>query len=296
MGSQIDPRALYEWCRIPVEELESHPQARVRLRIYPTPEALYQAVADMMFEEARSARQEGRSLRWILPCGPTEQYRIFVEKVNRERLPLNHVYIIHMDDLLDWQGRPLPLNHPFSFKGYMLREFYNRIEPELTIPDSQRYFPDPLDLDGISHAIDRLGGVDTAYGGIGYHGHIALNEPLYSPWYTVTIDDYRRSKTRILHLTDDTIIALSQRMAGGCTHLVPPMAITIGMADLLKARRIRLFSATGAWKQTVIRILLFAPPTVEYPVTLIQDHPDVLVMVDRATASHPLAEGKAGVQ
>ena len=67
------------------------------------------------------------------------------------------------------------------------------------------------------------------------------------------------------------------------------MAITLGMQDLLSARRIRLLSETGAWKQTVIRILLFGPATAEYPVTLVQGHPDVMVVVDRATATHPFS-------
>jgi glucosamine-6-phosphate deaminase len=279
-----------------MEQLPGHPHARVPLIIFPDPESLYRAVAQLMVEEAVTALREDRPLRWVLPCGPTQQYQIFTEIVNRERIPLRHVHVFHMDELLDWQGRPLPIDHPFSFKGYMLRCFYGRIDPDLNIPESQRHFPDPLHLDALSEAIEAVGGIDTVYGGIGFHGHIALNEPIYSPWYTVTVEEYRRSRTRILPLSDDTIIALSQRMAGGCTHLIPPMAITIGMADILQARRIRLFSATGSWKQTVLRILLFAPPTVEYPVTLVQGHPDVLVMVDRWTASHPLAEGTLGVQ
>jgi glucosamine-6-phosphate deaminase len=92
-----------------------------------------------------------------------------------------------------------------------------------------------------------------------------------------------------LHLNDDTLIAVSQRTAGGCSHAIPPMAITMGMRDLLAARRIRLISDTGAWKQTVIRVLLFGPTTIEYPVTFVQGHPDAEVVVDRLTAAPPLA-------
>lgn len=101
-------------------------------------------------------------------------------------------------------------------------------------------------------------------------------------------EEYRYSKTRILALNDDTIISLSQRVVGGCSHAVPPMAITMGMMDLLSARRIRLLSVTGAWKQTVIRVLLFGPTTTEYPVTFVQDHTDVMVIVDKLTAAPPL--------
>ena len=59
------------------------------------------------------------------------------------------------------------------------------------------------------------------------------------------------------------------------------MVITMGMKDLLSAKRMRFLSDTGAWKRTIIRYFLFGEPTVEYPVSLAQDHPDVMVVVDR---------------
>ena len=170
----------------------------------------------------------------------------------------------------------------------MRRHFYDPIDPELNVPESQRHFPSVYDLDRVSKAIAAVGGVDTMYGGVGYRGHIAFNEPPQSPWYTVTADEFRNSKTRILHLNDDTLIALSQRAAGGCSHAVPPMAITLGMKDLLSAQRVRLLSETGAWKQTVVRVLLFSPTTIEYPVTFLQGHPDAILVVDRKTAEPPL--------
>jgi glucosamine-6-phosphate deaminase len=104
----------------------------------------------------------------------------------------------------------------------------------------------------------------------------------------VTPEAFRKSKTRILNLNDDTLIAVSQRAVGGLSHLVPPMAITMGMKDLLSAQRIRLISDTGAWKRTVIRVLLFGPVTTEYPVTFVQEHPDATIVIDRNTAVPPL--------
>ena len=65
------------------------------------------------------------------------------------------------------------------------------------------------------------------------------------------------------------------------------MAITLGMADLLSADRIRLYTDGGAWKQTILRILLFSEPTVDYPVTLVRDHPDVCVYADAESAASP---------
>lgn len=288
MVSLIDPHDLFTWCRIPAEELEHHPQAKVPLRIVPTPDDMYRELARTMADEVLANNADGRPTRWILPCGPRGQYRHFTRMVNEERISLRNVHVFHMDECLDWEGRPIPMDHPFSFQGWMQENFYDPIEPELSIPGEQHHWPDVYNIDALSEALEAVGGADTMFGGIGYRGHIAYNEPPNSPWYTVTPEQYRNSKTRILHLNDDTMIALSQRSVGGCSPFVPPMAITMGMKDLLSARRIRLYSETGSWKQTIIRILLFGPVTTEYPVTFVQDHPDVLMTVDTKTAAPPL--------
>lgn len=59
------------------------------------------------------------------------------------------------------------------------------------------------------------------------------------------------------------------------------------MKDLLASRRMRLYTDGGRWKQTILRILLFSEPTVDYPVTLVHDHPVVHVVVDEASAACP---------
>jgi len=290
MTSRIDPEALAAWCRVPTEALEGHPQAKVRIKVLAAPEDVHRWAARDMADEVKANNAAGRPTRWILPCGPTRQYPLFAEIVHAEQISLRNVHVFHMDDCLDWQGRPLPLDHRFSYEGWMRRNFYGAIGDGLGIPEGQRHFPSIHDLDSVSRAIEAAGGVDTTYGGVGYRGHIAYNEPPRSPWYTVTPEEFRNSKTRILHLNDDTLIAVSQRAAGGNSHAVPPMAITMGMRDLLSARRIRLISDTGPWKQTVVRVLLFGPTTIEYPVTFVQGHPDALLVVDRLTAAPPLGE------
>ena len=141
--------------------------------------------------------------------------------------------------------------------------------------------------DAIAEKMKEVGGIDSAYGGIGYRGHIAFNEPPRSPWYRITTEQFRDCTTRILHLNDDTLIAISQRAAGGCSDIVPPLVVTLGMRELLSAKRIRLYSETGAWKQTVIRILLFGNVSPEIPVTYCQKHADCMVTVDAATAACP---------
>jgi glucosamine-6-phosphate deaminase len=62
------------------------------------------------------------------------------------------------------------------------------------------------------------------------------------------------------------------------------MGVTLGMADILAARRIRLYCPGGAWQRTVLRITLMGEVDVAYPSTLLQGHPDIVVYTDRETA------------
>ena len=288
--SFLDAASLFAWCRIPTDELESHPDKKVALKILETPDDVHRWAAREMADEVKQNNALKKPTRWILPCGPTKQYPYFIKTVNEERINLKNVHVFHMDNFLDWQGRLLPTDHPFNYETWMRRNFYDPVDPELSIPEEQRHFPSVDHLDEISEKIEQAGGIDTTYGGVGYRGHIAFNEPPRSAWYSISAEEFRNSKTRILNLNDDTLIALSQRLAGGCSHAIPPMAITLGMKDLLSARRICIISDTGAWKQTVVRVLLFGPTTIEYPVTFIQNHPDAMIVIDRVTAAPPLGE------
>ncbi len=287
MVSRIDYKDLYEWCQVPVSKLENHPDLKIKLLIFDTKEEVIQWAAEDLVKEVKKNNEERKPTRWILPCGPTRQYPIFTDIVNKERISLKKTHVFHMDDLLDWQTQLLPLEHPLSFQGWMRRKFYDAVDPELAIPEKQRHFPNPNDIDAVSRAIESVGSVDAMYTGVGYHGHIAYNEPPYSPWNSISNNEFRNSKSRILPINVDTIIAMSQREMGGCSHVIPPMGITIGMKDMLSAKRIRLLSVTGAWKRTVLRIALFGPVTVEYPVTFVQEHPDSMLVVDRDTIEVP---------
>jgi glucosamine-6-phosphate deaminase len=135
--------------------------------------------------------------------------------------------------------------------------------------------------------MQRRGRVHATYGGVGFQGHVAFNEPPSTRWTAVGVDELLASTTRVLPLTVDTLIAHAQRRAGGNTFAVPPMAATLGFRELLGVDKVRLYLDTGSWKQTILRILLFSEPDADYPATLVSTHPDVRVFADRTTATVP---------
>jgi glucosamine-6-phosphate deaminase len=274
-----------EWLQIPADELAA--ASPIPFTLFDSREELYRHFAQEMFEEVRVAGEAGEELAVIVPIGPKRHYPLLADMVNAANLSLRHVTFFGMDQWLDWQARPIPFDHPFNLEGYFHRFFIDRVAPELRPLPENVLFPSVLELDRSSEEIARRGSISTTYGGFGYQGHIAFNEPPSSRWTHVTLDELREGRTRVVQLAVDTIIAHSQRSLGGNVFGVPPMAITLGMADLLSAKRIRLYTDGGAWKQTILRILLFAEPTVDYPVTLVHDHPDVHVYADAESAASP---------
>jgi len=277
---------VYNWCRVPVGELLTHPGRRVPL-------ALAQDSAqmgDMMAKELCDAivAAKGAPFRCIIPCGPKCWYAPFAAMINQKRVSMRNVTVFHMDECLDWQGRELPAGDPHNFKSFMLEFFYGPIDPALNVPEEQRYFLNEKNIDAVRAAIDAAP-IDLCLGGWGQDGHIAYNQARRQPYYNVGLDELRQATIRIQENNQDTIMALAQRNFGGGYQFVPPMSVTLGLRECLGAKRIRLYSDTGSWKQTALRAALFSPTDPEYPMTLLQEHPDAMVIATVETATHPVS-------
>jgi len=232
---------------------------------------------------------EGRPTRVIVPCGPSGWYAPWTEMVNARGVSLARLTVFHMDECLDWQGRPLAKAHPYNFRSFMERHFYGGIRGELNVPESQRFWLLPATMERVRDAIAEAP-VDLTLGGWGQDGHVAYNQARRHPFHHPTIEELAASTIRVQDNNLDTVLALAHRTFGAAYQLVPPMSVTLGMRECLSARRVRVFSDTGAWKQTALRVALFSEPVAEYPMTLLQRHPDALVTATLETARHPLAE------
>lgn len=277
-----------EWQRMPAEALAAH--APFTLRIVPTAEALYEDFAAAMYEDISQGTAAGRDVLLIVPLGPTHHYQRLAERINSEQLSLEHVTFFGMDNWLDWQGRLLALEHRSNLEGQFHRLFVDKVNPHLRPLPENVIFPSPDDLARPARELERRGRIATTYGGIGFAGHVAFNEPPSSLLTRVTLSELRDSETRVLSLTPGTIISTAHRSFGGDVFSVPPMAVTLGMRQLLSAQRIRLYVEGGAWKRTILRELIFSEPTETYPVTLVREHPDVEVIVDADSAMPPLSD------
>ncbi len=289
MSDHVDPRRLLEWCRVPADRLVGHPGLRVPFRLVADAAEMGRLMARELVDLVAGHNAEGRPARVIVPCGPTGWYGPWTEMVNARGVSLARLTVFHMDECLDWQGRPLPKGHPYNFRSFMERHFYGGIRPELNVPEAQRLWLLPATMERVREAIAEAP-VDLALGGWGQDGHVAYNQARRHPLLPVSLEDLALSTVRVQENNLDTILALAQRTFGTAWQFVPPMSVTLGMREVLSARKVRVFSDTGSWKQTALRVALFSEPTPEYPMTLLQRHPDALVTATLETARHPIGE------
>lgn len=291
MSDTISREQLFTWCRIPAEKLPGHPDLKAELVVRPSTEEIMKLIGAMMAEELIENNKAGRPTKWVLPAGPTREYDFLIDRVNKEGISLKNLWVFHMDEFLDWEGRPFPVGDTYeSLEGTMNACFYDRVDKALAVPENQRVWPRINDLDAPDELCEKLGGIDTVWAGVGCKGLVAFNEQPRSYTYRVSVEEYAKSRTRIVDLNEDTIVALSQRTFGGCYDRVPPRAVTIGFKIMLSAKRAVCMITTGSWKQTTVRVLLFSDAALEYPVTLFTKYiPKVMVLCNDETVDHPLS-------
>ncbi len=288
MSDQINIPDLYRWCKIPYNELEHHPDRKVPFRLVTNSAEMGMIMARELADEIKSNNRAGKMTRAIIPCGPSCWYEPFTSLVNNERLSLLDLIVFHMDECLDWQSKELPRGHPYNFRGFMEKHFYDPVNPGLSVPPGNRIWLNASNIEKVRSKIEEAP-IDITYGGWGQDGHIAYNQARRHPYNRITLEDIRNSTIRVQENNHDTIIALAQRTFGSAWQFVPPMSVTLGIKQCLSAKKVRLFSDTGAWKQTALRVALFGPVTPEYPITLCQEHPDALLTATVETAVHPIS-------
>ena len=108
--------------------------------------------------------------------------------------------------------------------------------------------------------------------GIGSNGHIAFNEP-GTPFGSVT---------HIVDLTESTIKDNSRMFAS--INEVPRQAFTMGIKNIMNAKKL-LMLVSGANKAKAVYGLVKGEVTEDLPASVVQLHPDCVLILDEAAAS-----------
>ena len=246
--------------------------------------ALVRGFARQMLAEFTAARAMGRQrVLFIVPVGPTGQYDILADLCMAQRLPLKGLTLLGMDEYLAPDGDWIAEANPLSFRGHVRRHLTDRLDPDLA---PRVVFPHPHRLSEVAAEIAAHGGVDVCFGGVGMCGHIAFNEPP-EPGEVVSAEDFAARPTRVLRLSRETRTINAVTATGGDIGLMPDHAVTLGMREILAARKIRLF-LHRPWQRGVVRRMMHGPVTAAVPASLIQRHGDVAVVATRDVLPSPV--------
>jgi len=269
---------------LPAEALGSGTKCRVE--IVADAETLTRRFADMMLDEYRAAKASGRDkVVFIVPVGPIGQFELLAARCNAERLSLHDLVLVNMDEYLTDGGEFLPMADLLSFRGHMERAFWARLDADLAPPREHGHFPDPREPRATTALIERLGGVDVCFGGVGITGHLAFNDPP-EPGEPLDTEAFARLPTRVVRLSRETRTINAVTASRGNIDRIPRLAVTVGMKEILESRKIRLF-LNRAWQCAIVRKLLHGPVTASCPASLVQRHADVTITLTREVSQMP---------
>jgi len=248
--------------------------------------ALTQHFAASMVAEFREAKTRAQPcVVFIVPVGPIGQFELFAQYCNEMRMSVADLVLINMDEYLAPDGDYIPLSDALSFRAHMERALWSRLDPALAPPSAHRHFPDPGDPQATNRLIERCGGVDVAFGGVGITGHLAFNDPP-EPGDPVDNDAFADLPTRVVTLNRETRLINSVTATRGNVDRIPVRAVTVGMREILAARKIRLY-LNRSWQCAIVRRFLHGPMTAAVPASLVRRHPDVAVTMTQEVTELP---------
>ena len=263
---------------------------RVKVRVLGDMQSIARDFAEVMLRDIRESAKRQAPATFIVPVGPVDQFPILAEMINQQHVDCRDVCFINMDEYLTDDDRWIDIEHPLSFRGFMNRLFYDRLNPELAPRRENRVFPDPSNCGGIQKLIERRGGVDVCFGGIGINGHIAFNEPPEADRpedgpAPLSNEAFAKLPTRVLSLTPQTR-TINSVTVGGEIAVIPKRAVTVGMKECLGARKMR-FYCNRPWQSAVVRRVLHGPVTAACPASFLRTHGDAEIAVAEYVATKP---------
>ncbi len=186
-------------------------------------------------------------------------------KMNQEgKLDFSEVKTYNLDEYY-----PIKPSDDQSYRYFMNKNLFNRINIHMSnthVLNGEATDPD-AECAAYDESIERAGGIDIQVLGIGNNGHIGFNEP----------SEALAAATHKQALTKSTIEANSRFFASADD--VPRYALTMGMAPILKSKRI-IILISGKNKHTVLHEMLSGIITASNPATMLNLHNDVIVVCD----------------
>jgi glucosamine-6-phosphate deaminase len=276
----LDDDIIHAAARLTPEAMAKLSRPGFDIRFYDSLEEFYLAEALEYIEAWRQATPDNPA-GICGPIGPTEQLPLVARLVNALELPLGDAHFWGMDEWFH-DGREVPVTHPLSFERADRELCFNRIRPELAMPEANLHFP-KADTAAYRESWKGVRCV-VMQGGQGDVKHWAFNDPprragvhLNQP---PSPEEYRRLGTRVVDLHPLTIAQNARTSGGGNISIVPTQAISVGPRETWQAERVSIWHAgmhDNPFGQRLTTWMISQRIVdASVPMSLLADHPNVV--------------------
>ena len=206
---------------------------------------------------------------------PEGAYRYLVDWYKQGLLSFKDVRSVNLDEYVG-----LAPDHDQSYRYFMQSNLFGHVD----IDPANTRVPDGLTRDAKAFCdeydafIRAQGYVDLQLLGIGRNGHIGFNEP----------GGCFVKETHVVDLAESTIDANARFFAS--RDDVPKQAISMGIGAIMGAKKV-LLCASGEEKADAIYNSVRGPITPKCPGSILQLHPNVVLVADEAALSKLIAAG-----
>ena len=129
-----------------------------------------------------------------------------------------------------------------------------------------------LSCEDFTRELERRGGIELLYLGLGENGHLGFNQPGTpfgsTAWHSVM---YPELEERIRRETETP----ADKPLGG---------VTLGLKDIMQSRHLAL-GAKGKAKAQIVKKMIQGPVTEDVPASVLQLHPSCLIFLDDEAAA-----------
>lgn len=213
------------------------------------------------------------------PIGPTEQLPLVARLVNELDLDIRHGHFWGMDEWFE-DGAAVPISHPLSFERADRELCFDRIKPQLRMPDEHLHFPQ-AETKYYSGSYDHIR-CAVMQGGQGEVKHWAFNDPPRREKGQAEpppVDAYLQLGTRVVELHPMTLMQNARTSGGGNVSQVPTHALSVGPQETWKADKVSIWHAGThdnpfGMRLTTLMIAKEIPDTA-VPMSLLARHPNV---------------------
>jgi len=236
------------------------------VRVFEDYGAMSQAAAELIIKQVKG--KPNSVLGLATGSTPIGLYKALIEDHKTNGTTYKEVTTFNLDEYIG-----LSKDHNQSYYYFMRKTLFDAIDIDLNnveIPDGK--------AEAIEEECARYNQllaettIDLQVLGIGGNGHIGFNEP-GTPFDSVTQE---------VELTKETIEANARFFDD--INDVPTRAISMGIKNILDAKQIVLL-ASGKGKAEAIRAMIKDPAHPDCPASSLQNHNNVVVLLDEDAAS-----------